>query len=71
MIKAPCPTCEGAVRPGLLWLGGEDYLVCPSCDGTQRIEIIEERFTPAERTISVGGRTMQVPRHHRTFERLH
>jgi len=62
--KAKCPTCATSTRPGLLWLGGNDWVECPSeCDrGT--IEIHEQRFAPTERTISVGGITMQVPRHH-------
>lgn len=68
-MKVPCVTCAKSTRPGLLWLGGGDWLECPDCDGTREIEVIEERFNPTERTISIGGLTMQVPKHHPTFER--
>lgn len=29
--------CVACVRrPGLLWLGGDEYLECPACEGTGR-----------------------------------
>jgi hypothetical protein len=32
-IEQRCPTCRDAVKPGLLWLGGNDYAECPDCGG--------------------------------------
>jgi NAD-dependent SIR2 family protein deacetylase len=32
-IESRCPTCRDAVKPGLLWLGGKDYVECPDCGG--------------------------------------
>lgn len=72
IVEARCPTCAGGTRGGLLWLGGDDWLTCPNCNGTQRIELIEQRFAPVERTISIPGvGTLAVPKHHTTFERMH
>jgi len=32
-IESRCPTCRDAVKPGLLWIGGKDYVECPDCGG--------------------------------------
>ena len=41
--RVRCPLCLAALRPGLLWLGGRDYLTCPDCDGTQWVTLYEQR----------------------------
>lgn len=69
-IECWCITCAEALRPGLLWLSGDDYVVCPTCNGTGKIEVVEQRFDPTERTIMVPGvGAIQVPIHHPTYER--
>ena len=68
-ISGPCPTCRQSSRRGLLWLGGGDWLECPDCDGSGLFTCHEQRVAPVNRTISVGGLTMQVPKHHPAFER--
>ena len=52
VVKVRCPVCAGSLRPGLLWLGGGDYLECPSCDGGT-LTINEYKLRPIERTISI------------------
>ena len=70
-MKTRCPTCAGSTRMGLLWLGGDDWLECPDCNAIGAVEVVEERFAPVERTISVPGvGTLAVPRHHPVVERL-
>ncbi len=54
-LEAPCTTCIGTSRRGLLWLGGSDYLECPDCGGTGVMQMIAERFTPVERLVSMVG----------------
>jgi len=54
-----------------LWLSGDDWLECPDCNATGFAEVVEERFAPVERTISIPGvGTLAVPRHHPIVERL-
>lgn len=68
--QAPCPTCFHSTRRGLLWLGGSDWLECPTCETAGQITIHEQRFVPTERTISIpGAGTIQAPVHHPTMER--
>jgi len=70
-VETRCATCIGSLRPGLLWLGGDDYLECPDCNATGLVEVVEERFAPVERTISIPGvGTIAVPKHHPIVERL-
>ncbi len=49
----PCPTCLRSTRRGLLWIGGNDYVICPDCGGTGTFVCYEQRITP--------GRSIQVP----------
>jgi hypothetical protein len=70
-MKVQCQTCIGSTRQGLLWLSGDDWLECPDCQASGLVEVIEERFAPVERTISIPGvGTLAVPRHHPIVERL-
>lgn len=69
-VQSRCPTCIHSTRKGLLWLGGGDWLECPDCGGTTIFECQEERIAPVERTISVGGLTISVPRHHPLAEKM-
>jgi hypothetical protein len=39
--RACCPDCGGR---RLIWMGGGDYLECPSCDATGEVTVIEERL---------------------------
>jgi DNA-directed RNA polymerase subunit RPC12/RpoP len=43
-IEVRCPTCRDSLRPGLLWLGGKDYLTCPDCNGTTKVKILQTFF---------------------------
>lgn len=70
-FETRCQTCEESTRPGLLWLGGNDWLKCPDCDGTTVLKGYEEKIASKERTISIPGvGTIQVPVHHKTLERF-
>jgi len=53
--EAECPTCADSARKGLLWLGGKDWVECPSCGGTAILQLNEYRYTPKERTVFVPG----------------
>jgi hypothetical protein len=53
--QGPCPTCCTSSRPGLLWLGGNDWVECPSECEKGVVSFIEERFAPKERTVSLVG----------------
>lgn len=69
--KHRCPTCAQSTRKGQLWLGGDDWLVCPDCDGTTVMEAVEERFTPVERTVLIPGLRSHVEvRHHPSVAHL-
>lgn len=39
----PCPVCVQSTVNGRIWLGGTDWLECPQCDGSGKIERITER----------------------------
>ncbi len=58
-VEAQCGLCE---TRGRLWLGGRDYLECPDCLGTGKVLIVEERYTPKERTVFVPGLRAHVER---------
>jgi hypothetical protein len=47
-ITTRCPTCLHTKKaPGLLWLGGNDYVECPDCEGHPGTFIMyEERIVP-------------------------
>jgi hypothetical protein len=54
-IATRCPTCRHTEKgPGLLWLGGSDYVECPDCAGTGTFVMYERRITP-KRIIAVNG----------------
>lgn len=57
-----CPTCQFSTREGLLWLGGGDWLTCPTCDGTGVGKGVEYRYTPKEKLVFVPGSRMKVER---------
>lgn len=42
-----CPDCARSTRPGLLWLGGSDWVECPTCDPKKPglMPIVMTRFT--------------------------
>ncbi|MDQ3024753.1 MAG: hypothetical protein M3R04_10330 [bacterium] len=69
-IEAACVTCHKSSRPGLLWLGGGDWLECPDCtNGTVTFD--ESRFTPKERTVFIAGLKPHVEvAHHPSIARL-
>lgn len=48
----PCGICHGRKK---LWLGGDDYVECPDCNATGKIEVREYRVRKVERTIFVPG----------------
>lgn len=60
-IFVRCPTCRGAARPGLIWLGGKDYVECPDCQGTGKVEILEKFITPTAHSVLVPGRRDDLP----------
>jgi len=44
-----CPTCQGSIEPGKLWIGGGDYVDCPDCVGTPgRVELVETLVEPGK-----------------------
>lgn len=47
-----CGLCSGRKK---LWLGGGDYVECPDCLASGRIEMHEYKVRKAERTIFVPG----------------
>ena len=60
-IELRCPTCRDAVKPGLLWLGGKDYVECPDCGGPSGghpgvFRMWEKTITPPK-VFVVGGFT--------------
>lgn len=61
-VDAPCFTCKGSTRKGLLWLGGGDWATCPTCEGTGVMKFNEYRYTPKERTVFVPGLRAHVER---------
>jgi hypothetical protein len=70
-MKIPCPTCRESTRKGLLWLSGDDWLECPNRCVEGVLEVIEQRYEPVPRTISIPGvGTIAVPKHHPAFERF-
>lgn len=48
-----CPTCIYSLKKGHLWLGGNDYLKCPDCNGTTEFIMFERKVTPASRVFLV------------------
>ena len=63
-MRLVCGLCASSHRPGLLWIGGSDYLECPDCNGTTKIEAVAERFTPFERLVSMAGVGSHTERRH-------
>lgn len=45
-VTLRCDMCAGSLRPGLLWLGGKDYVECPQCGGDQKMPVVERLTTP-------------------------
>jgi hypothetical protein len=61
-MKVPCQTCARSTRKGLLWLAADDWLECPDCNATGLVEVVEERFTPKERTVLIPGLRSHIER---------
>jgi hypothetical protein len=57
-IDKPCPTCLHSHYPGRLWLCGDDYIVCPECDGTRIFTLYRERLTPPPTRVFLLGEQM-------------
>lgn len=51
-IIQPCDVCNGR---GKLWLGGADYVECPDCLATGKIEFNEYKVRKVKRTVFVPG----------------
>jgi hypothetical protein len=45
-IKLKCDFCKNSQVKGHLWLGGGDYVICPQCDGTQEVIMLECKVEP-------------------------
>jgi hypothetical protein len=52
--ERPCPTCRESLKKGYLWLGGKDYLACPTCGGSGTFVMYEEKVTPPK-SFAVNG----------------
>lgn len=64
-----CDLCSPRKR-GYLWLGGGDWVECPQCNATGKVEVIEEHVTPRGKVFisgETGGATIADPRHARRF----
>lgn len=68
--EARCTVCVGSTRPGLLWLGGSDWLECPDCGGTTVVTAYADRFTPVERLVTMPGLCHVERRHHPSIAHL-
>lgn len=53
-IVQPCDFCSKA-KPGWLWLGGADYVECPDCEATGKVECIEYRVKYKEQLLIIPG----------------
>lgn len=65
-----CDTCAPSTRPGLLWLGGGDWVECPRGCVNGRIELVEEQVKPRGQGFIVGstkGFTLPAPAYSRRF----
>lgn len=56
-IKRRCPTCIRSLRPGYLWLRGNDYVQCPDCEGTAVFIYYEDRIAPPPTRIFLSERS--------------
>ncbi len=54
-LELRCPTCARSTRPGLLWLGGGDWVECPDCEGTTVFVMHEERVPPPPSRVFLPG----------------
>lgn len=58
-----CDLCSPR-RPGLIWLGGTDWVECPQCAQTPgKIEIVEEEVKPRGKLFLPGDTKGLVLRH--------
>ena len=53
-LLIPCDVCSQSTRRGLLWLGGGDWVECPQCVGTAKIEVIQKECPPTGRLFIPG-----------------
>lgn len=63
-----CDLCSPR-RPGLLWLGGNDWVECPQCK-EGKLELVEERVEPRGKMFVAGdtrGIVLRHPEHARRF----
>lgn len=49
-----CDICAPSTRPGLLWMRGSDWVECPQCQGTGKIEIIKRESWPTGKIFIPG-----------------
>lgn len=64
----PCDICS-PVKPGYLWLRGNDWVECPQCVLGQ-IEVVEQKVEPKGKVFIPGytnGATIFHPEHSRRF----
>jgi len=47
-----CDLCKGRAK---LWLHGNDYVGCPQCQETGKIEVVEERVQRPVKKIFIPG----------------
>ena len=47
-----CDVCNGRAK---LWLGGDDYVECPDCLATGKVEVRQYKVRKKERTIFIPG----------------
>ena len=58
-LEIHCPDCRHSRKKGLLWLGGKDYVECPSCGGPSGghpgvLYMWERAITPPKHFIMPG-----------------
>lgn len=53
-LTLACDLCRGSSKPGYLWLGGADYVECPQCETSRKVEIVEQLYTPSRLFVSPG-----------------
>lgn len=47
----PCDICAKSTEPGQLWLGGGDWVTCPQCNGSGKIDGTLTQIMPTRKII--------------------
>lgn len=61
-LLTPCPDCKPSTRPGLLWMGGNDWVECPTCDPKTpgMVPVIATEFKAMPKRDLVADRRIEV-----------